>query len=483
MAKKLPHELINDAYNVVVYTDGASSPNPGPSGSSLHGYIYDLSELNTKTSDKPTGYTITDKGYYPGDLKESTETHHLVKPTYYIDGIYVHTAIVSNNIAEVQALIFALEEILRIDYLPINDILLLSDSMYAIGVFQKVHDTTDWKTQEVNNKEYYWLLDNLISKAKEVGITLHIDKVKGHDISLGNNIADRLAVGGRLLAANNKLIMNEFNIIDARQYWSSQLDRHPFLKYKQLYFLNTDRSVNPVYSIINYPALTELASKASEPMFGTYIPTKPIVEVEDAIAAFQAGTANQHILLGTIDMSALYKQSTSHYYNLYGTDIYTMHPKRPQLLALGELPIVYAVLPSGLPKKAMDMMGVHLHIVNEYRSPGDKAREYIDITDKFIKNDGKKLECILPNNIENLDVNITYNNKKVLVPLSFGTDLPDRNAIKKLEKNNIKVILVVEHETETMFNYYILIDDTSTGDISVWCNFYSNKVLLPKEKK
>ena len=30
MAKKLPHELINDAYNVVVYTDGASSPNPGP---------------------------------------------------------------------------------------------------------------------------------------------------------------------------------------------------------------------------------------------------------------------------------------------------------------------------------------------------------------------------------------------------------------------------------------------------------------------
>ena len=106
-----------------------------------------------------------------------------------------------------------------------------------------------------------------------------------------------------------------------------------------------------------------------------------------------------------------------------------------------------------------------------------------EITDKFIKNDGKKLECILPNNIENLDVNITYNNKKVLVPLSFGTDLPDRNAIKKLEKNNIKVILVVEHETETMFNYYILIDDTSTGDISVWCNFYSNKVLLPKEKK
>ena len=90
-------------------------------------------------------------------------------------------------------------------------------------------------------------------------------------------------------------------------------------------------------------------------------------------------------------------------------------------------------------------MGVHLHIVNEYRSPGDKAREYIDITDKFIKNDGKKLECILPNNIENLDVNITYNNKKVLVPLSFGTDLPDSYAIKKLVKNNIKVILVVEH--------------------------------------
>ena len=142
---KLPEEIIENEYHVVVYTDGASSPNPGPSGSSLHGYIYSTEALDTKTSDKPTGYSITNNGYIPGDMKESDEVNKLVKPSYYIDGMYVHSDIVTNNVAELQAIVFTLEEILRIDYLPISSIYILSDSMYAISVFEKVQNTIDWR--------------------------------------------------------------------------------------------------------------------------------------------------------------------------------------------------------------------------------------------------------------------------------------------------------------------------------------------------
>lgn len=481
---KLPEEIIENEYHVVVYTDGASSPNPGPSGSSLHGYIYSTEALDTKTSDKPTGYSITNNGYIPGDMKESDEVNKLVKPSYYIDGMYVHSDIVTNNVAELQAIVFTLEEILRIDYLPISSIYILSDSMYAISVFEKVQNTIDWRKDEVPNKKYYELLSELINMAKVGGVTLKIGKVKGHDISLGNNIADRLAVGARLLAADSKILINEFNIVDASQYWSSRFDRHPVLRYKQIFFLNSLRGENPSYSIINYKSDTELGSKSGEPLFGTYIPSESIPEIEEVIKVYQDGVKNQHVLIGTVDLSVLYKQRTSHYHKLFGTNIYRMNSRNTQLLVLDDEPVVYSVTPSGLPKKVMDLMAEHYNILTEYKLEKDKqTRTYLDVTDQFYAlNEKGKQECTLAAGIKDMDIKVTYKKKEVTIPLCFNTDLPDRNVFKKIEKNNVVVTLVIEDLSKTAFNYYLILEDKTANDISIWNNFFSNKVLTKEEK-
>ena len=61
--------------------------------------------------------------------------------------------------------------------------------------------------------------------------------------------------------------------------------------------------------------------------------------------------------------------------------------------------------------------------------------------------------------------------------------MPDRNVFKKLEKNNVKVSLAVEVDSETTFTYYIIIDDKDNDDLSIWCNLYSNKIVLEDKKK
>lgn len=477
--------ILPDDYRAVIYTDGATSPNPGPSGSSMHGYIYNVNMIDQKTTDKPTGYSITNKGYMVGELKESTDDIKLVKPSYYVDGVYIHNDAQTNNVAELQAIAFTIDNLIMVNEFTITNVLILSDSAYAIGVFKKVQDSDRWETEkDLPNRDYYELFRGLIEQAKEKGMTIDIDKVKGHDVSIGNNIADRLAVTGRLLAADHVTVQNEFNLVPSKQYWGSQLDRHPLLKYKQIFFINNDRNKEPaLYSVISYKTGIELGKKSPEPIFGTFMPKQHIKEIEEAIRTFQTGSSDKHILLGTVDLSVLYNQRTSHYYNLFGSNIYNMNPRRTQMLVMDEEPVVYAVLPSGLPMKTMEAMMEHRGILSDYQAE-KPIREYIDITSSIYGTDEKgKTICKLEPSADKIDLKIKYLDRDVLVPLSLGVDMPDRNVFKKLEKNNVKVSLAVEVDSETTFTYYIIIDDKDTDDLSIWCNLYSNKIVLEDKKK
>lgn len=132
-----PNRITKSNNIINIYTDGASSGNPGPSGIGVY-------------------MTYNDK------IREISE--------------FIGTA--TNNIAELKAIKRALEELKKFD-IPVN---IYTDSSYSLGVLTK-----NWKAQ--TNQELIAQIKKLLSKFKDIKIV----KVKGHSGIVENEIADRLA--------------------------------------------------------------------------------------------------------------------------------------------------------------------------------------------------------------------------------------------------------------------------------------------------
>jgi ribonuclease HI len=122
---------------IKIYTDGASSGNPGPSGIGIL-FIY---EENKKEISR-----------------------------------YIGKA--TNNIAELTAIKVALEELKRVD-LPVR---IFSDSSYAVGLLTK-----NWKPKK--NKTLIFEIRALIDRFSDLAFI----KVKGHSGIKENEVADFLA--------------------------------------------------------------------------------------------------------------------------------------------------------------------------------------------------------------------------------------------------------------------------------------------------
>jgi ribonuclease HI len=135
-----PASSIDSSKAIIVYTDGASSGNPGPSGI----------------------------GVYLQFGK------HEKKISQYI-------GISTNNIAELSAIKTALTEIKNRE-LPV---IIHTDSSYALGLLSK-----NWKPKK--NQELVASIKSIMKEFK----TIAFEKVKGHSGIKGNEIADQLAVEG-----------------------------------------------------------------------------------------------------------------------------------------------------------------------------------------------------------------------------------------------------------------------------------------------
>jgi len=131
-------ENISSDHTVCIYTDGASSGNPGPSG---------------------IGVWLKYKGH------EKSISRFIGNST--------------NNIAELEAIKAGLNEIKKKE-LPVR---IFTDSSYAYGLL-----VLNWKAHK--NRELVQSIRKLMSGFKK----LKLIKVKGHSGIQGNEIADQLAV-------------------------------------------------------------------------------------------------------------------------------------------------------------------------------------------------------------------------------------------------------------------------------------------------
>ena len=133
------HEENQDNFNnsIIIYTDGASSGNPGPSGIGI-----------------------------------------LIKYGKHKKEISKYIGIATNNIAELEAIHTALTELKKTD-IPVK---IFTDSSYAYGLLK-----LNWRAKK--NIELVDIIKKIILKFRDIDFI----KVKGHDGNTGNEKADMLA--------------------------------------------------------------------------------------------------------------------------------------------------------------------------------------------------------------------------------------------------------------------------------------------------
>ncbi len=484
----LPVETIEqNNYNVAIcYADGSAMPNPGFYGTGVHGYIYNTSNLDKKTGDKPSKYIISDIGYIEVE-QLARHQYHTVIPDYYINGYVSYDGVGTNNIGELNGFIEVVANLMQQTELDIKHYIIKTDSMYLINVEKAIQrDTARSWVNDFNkpNLKYWHVFEKLLLEMKERNITYEIVKVLGHSTSLGNNLADRLAFLGRIESTRLNSEVS-INVTPAKNYWNAKADRHPFLTFKQLYFTNSLREANSenVYAVMNYKRDVEPGKKSHEACFGLVVLQDEQTYIESIINAYQK-RLNTLSVISTANLNDIYSQHAMTYHSLFGDKIYTYDRKKGILSVMEEMELVYDVRPTGLANQAIEkIMGLY-GIIKAYRT-NDRSyvhREFIDVTDTFYGVDEKGKPCtLIKGGVNSLDLKVKAFDIEILIPLELGKDTLERNVFKRIEKDNTKVTLVVTKISPTFLDYYLIVDMAGTGDISIWCNFYNNNILLPKK--
>lgn len=500
MAKKVkepkPEEIIY--HHAVLYTDGSFIANElgsreGFYGSGCHGYIYSDKTVNKPTSDRPNKFRITNFGYVPEDVK-GLEGVVNVLPLYFVDGCYSYLNQGTNNVAEIRAVLDGVCDLLKIEGINLASIILKLDSQYVIHIIETIINSKYrkdlWLKPDLPNRDLWEELNELLIICKDNNVHVVCDKVKGHDNEIGNETADRLAYYARLQSCHRE-INKRFFITNTKneKYWVANDVRSPLLRFKQLFFTNTIRAKGDeiIYSILDYPTDVSPGTKSSNSCFGLVLLKEVNNVIEDVIKSYHklGWYTKRFNIISTCDLNNLFTRNNLHWYKMFGNGVYKFDYKQHKLRNIHNVPLIDTIRPAGLAIQALDYMKKLYKLVNDYKvykeNGNDPFKMFLDITDIFytIEVNDKGVVTYsskISPTTDIVKIPVDIGKKKINIPLELGKDIVNKNHIKQLEKYKPKITLILDKK-DKFINYYTVVD-CENGDLGVYCNLYSGRVIL-----
>lgn len=485
MSKKIIEKTEDTPYGVVLYSDGSANPNPGTGGWGLHGYSYSA-VAPKKGSGNSTQY-LTEKGYIE-KLQDREVKPKEVKPLTYVDGYGSFPYPVTNNHAEITGALHAFTFALSHD--EIKKVLLLTDSEHV------VNGTTSWLPtwkknnwikrdgNPVANKEVWQTLDQNLQKLLDKGVEVDVKWIKGHSTYLGNQIADFNADLGTLHSRQNSHRI-ELNKSPADGYWATKNTRHPFICHRRIYFSSLESvNVPGEYCLGEHGKDDELLGKRTADGCYSYLSLETPDEYVEMLRRKQCEASNglDSIIMGRLDK--LFEATTRSRLDRFG-EICIYRPKSQVLdmyFADGE-PLTKELNPPRLAMRAVEAVNTLKGLLQSWKDKTPDTVTATDVTDIFYVQDAKgntvlKSEFIV--GFSSLPVFVHYGDlakaQKEKVDLCMGVDIPDRNALKKLEKLEPEVVVITWMESEKMFRYATIVK--SGNNYGIWAGMNSNLRLL-----
>lgn len=469
---------------VVLYSDGGCR-GEGYSGWGLHGYHYDL-HPNPKGSGN-TNYIVTDKGYIN---KKNVSEHEatIVRPINYIDGFGSIGTYSTNNTAELLAASNAMFTASKYD---IKKLSLFTDSKYVVDGINKW--LPNWKKNnwyksdgtEVSNKSEWLQVDEQFNKLTSKNIEVDVKWIKAHNGHVGNELADRYATLGVYNAMSDK-VRSETDSLPAAGYWNPQTDRHPFLFNKKAYFLTKENSNSPgVYYLGDHGKDDDTMGMLQTDGSISYVElNNPSNLIEEAIKIqrfFSPGTD----IITYIHLDKLFNGSVARDIERFGHGcLYRGNKHRIDLNFSDGDPVTRGLVPPRLAMRTINRINELCGILQAHKL-NENHFTTTDITDCFYTLN-KKNENILREEIisstDKITSNIKYNGSvDYTLSVFFGSDMPSRNVMKKIEKKNPKVKILTMMDSENSFRYFTVI---SVDDgIGIWSSIASNIKFIDDSKK
>lgn len=497
----------------VIYTDGSCKyTNPGFIGWGGHGYTYRLA-----SGIKPTvaeGHHATNEGYIPVGRKKPLDTEKPVEVIKYLDFLGSSLSQGTNNEAELQALTHSLERLSEPE-LGLSIISIYTDSQYVkngITDWCRNWERHDWKKPDgatVTNHLWWIRAYSLYKQLLSKGIAVTVNWVKGHDDVFGNTHADILAGIGTNYSMDN-VGRTEFKLSDAKGYWKQEIDRHPFLNFKRVYFNSVDQ-----YNIKGH--YFQADTGGADLLIGKRIPETGLAVVkltEHDQAIEDVKTRQYEIAMDTnaiimMKLDRVFSKDVYPYLSEYGK--YSLLSSKANhygtrsnlnINFFDKQAVTVEVNPAGLSMRTLESFNLLEELLDrflQYRENGfnlvdnniqlnahDVTSTFYEKEEKTVKGDTLtnytlKSEYVVGFRDMAIEIEEPYNSSlvKLKVPLILGTDLLPRNNLKKLENHKPTVYLLTWRESENSIRYATVIDCES--GLGIWSNFFADKIFFPKQ--
>lgn len=485
MAKKEVQKIEEKAHGMVLYSDGSANPNPGAGGWGLHGYVY--SNIAPKKGSGNSMQYLTEKGYIEKVQAQDVKPKE-VKPMTYVDGFGSFPYPVTNNVAEISAATHAFS--FALTHEDIKKVSLFTDSEYVVkgtASWLQIWKDNNWVKRDGNpvaNKEVWQDLDKNLSKLLDKGVEVEVKWVKGHSTYLGNQIADMNADIGTLHSRQNAYRI-EFNKTPSDGYWTPKDTRHPFICHRRIYFSSLSAiNVPGEYYLGEHGKDDELLGKRTADGCYSYLVLATPDNYIEMLRRKQCEESNglDSIIMGRLDK--LFAATTRSQLDRFGeVCVYRPNNRRLDMHFLDGEPVTKELNPPRLAMRAIDAVNTLKGLLLAWKDNTPNTVTATDLTEVFYEKDAKgsgvlKAEFIV--GFSTLPVQVYYGDlsksQQERVDLCMGVDLPDRNALKKLEKLDPKVTVITWMESEKMFRYATIVK--AGESYGIWAGMNSNLRVL-----
>lgn len=498
---------------MVAYVDAGARPNPGHGGMGMHAYTYStaaalkgvgLGNVVASThgyvaKEQTTSLWGTDRNIEQMARTLSSGKVYQVVPQQYIDYFSSVASPVTNNMLEIEAVIFAMNEAMKREVAHLQ---IYSDSEMTCKAMNGWIDrwsNNNWCRPDgtpIKNPEIWKRAKEGMDTLQAIGISFKIDWVRAHNGDLGNELADILATMGVFQSQLGREVKKEV-ISSGDGYWKMQIERHPFLASPKMYFNTLEgASVPGTYYLGNHGKDDDqVGTRDSESHYSIVRLANPI-EVLETVRRHQEEISRSADSIFQMYVDRVFNPDMFRF--LMSHEAVAIQPPagyRDDLTFVNGPLLTKQFKPSLLSRRVVDAM-THLDGVLEQYANKDAGLQVVDLTDYLYDKEvkpmkGKKGEPDYDSILFTLkkDLVVGTPSLKVTIPhpfqagetyeltLTVGTDLLERNSLKRLEGHNPKVSLVVWHESNQAFRFATIIE--AGDDIGIWSAGASNLRLIP----
>ena len=483
--ENIEQEIQEPIYNAVFYADGACYPNPGGSyGSGVFGYFYPIDTIGKKVSGNKSNVEPTDLGLITDTYKQENyqllKNNQVVTPSYYLYASKSYGSIGgTNNKAEILAIDTVLDMLLEAkDTIKIREVLIKSDSVVSLTWLTAMLEKSDLNKYNEKIRDILYTMQPKVDTITK-DISIKVMHVYGHSSSFGNNIVDRLAFYARIRDTNKEdiLVTLKDNITT---FPFNPIELPYYLNFKNIYIqYGHNTNIDSPYIVMDYQTGDTIGDKDPDVLMGCIFTNKKDTIVETLASKH---LEDEYGILFSLDTKNIKLPNVSYFYNLLKEDSLIKLPRTGNLSVLEETQVMNTVRPAGLVSNLMDKMEHTCELVNMYlgKSKLSNDTKIIDISDKFrtIKTNKKGIKSS-DITLGMKDISVKLNIDKLNINLVLGVDLVNRNYLKKFEKYDIKVNLILINYKE-YYRYFVLTDFSKDDEriLALWANYFSNIVYI-----